>query len=225
MPTAYSYLRFSTSEQAKGDSIRRQVEKTADWCARNAVDLDASMSLRDMGVSAFKGRHRENPDTHALAAFVQAVKSGRVPAGSYLVVESLDRLSREKIRPALTLLLNLIEAGIKVVQLIPVEVVYDEDVDPMQLMMAVMELNRGHSESKVKSERIGAVWQRKQREAAERKLVSTKLPCWLKMDGERVMIDPTAGKVVKRIVGMAADHGITAIAKTLNDEGGPDAGT
>src|SRR4051812_36382156 len=35
---------------------------------------------------------------HALAAFVAAVRSGRVQPGSYLIVESLYRLSREKIR-------------------------------------------------------------------------------------------------------------------------------
>ena len=99
MPLAYSYLRFSTVEQAKGDSIRRQTEATAAWCNRNKITLDTSISLRDEGVSAYRGKHRENADTHALAALLQAVKSGRIPAGSYLVVESLDRLSREKIRP------------------------------------------------------------------------------------------------------------------------------
>ena len=126
-------------QQAAGDSVRRQVELTAEWCRRNGVRLDESISLRDEGVSAFRGKHRENPDTNALAAFVAAVHAGKIAPGSYLIVESLDRLSREKIRPALTLLLNLIESGIKVVQLLPIEVVYDEDVEPMQLLMAVME--------------------------------------------------------------------------------------
>jgi DNA invertase Pin-like site-specific DNA recombinase len=169
--TAYSYLRFSSPQQSTGDSIRRQTEATAAWCARNKVSLDNSITLRDEGVSAYRGKHRENPDTHALAAFVNAVKTGRVQAGSFLVVESLDRLSREKIRPALTLMLNLIESGVKVVQLMPVETVYDEDVEPMQLMMAVMELNRGHSESKVKSERLAAVWKKKHKDAATTKQV------------------------------------------------------
>jgi len=130
----------------------------SEWCHRNNIDLDTSLTFRDEGVSVYRGKHRENPDTNALAAFVQAVRLGRVEAGSYLIVESLDQLSREKIRPALTLLLNLIEQGIKVVQLLPMETVYDEDVEPMQLMMAVMELNRGHSESRMKSERLGSVW-------------------------------------------------------------------
>ena len=43
------------------------------------------------------------------------VEQGKIPRGSYLIIENLDRLTREHIRPALTLLLNLIEHGIRVV--------------------------------------------------------------------------------------------------------------
>jgi hypothetical protein len=32
---AYSYIRFSSPEQAKGDSFRRQSEKAAAWAAKN----------------------------------------------------------------------------------------------------------------------------------------------------------------------------------------------
>ena len=218
MPIAYSYLRFSSPQQSAGDSIRRQVDKTTEWCTRNNVELNSSMSFRDEGVSAFRGKHRENPDTHALAAFVEAVRAGRVQPGSYLVVESLDRLSREKIRPALTLLLNLIEAGIKVVQLLPVEVVYDEDVEPMQLLMAVMELNRGHSESKVKSERVAAAWAKKRREAAE-KIVTKRLPGWIRYENGKLVLEDANAVIVRRIFAMAIEgQGVYAIAAALNAE-------
>jgi DNA invertase Pin-like site-specific DNA recombinase len=36
-PVAFSYVRFSTREQRKGDSLRRQTKATADWCGRNGV--------------------------------------------------------------------------------------------------------------------------------------------------------------------------------------------
>jgi hypothetical protein len=51
MPLAFSYLRFSSPEQAKGDSVRRQTEATADWCQRNNAQLDTSLRLEDRGVS------------------------------------------------------------------------------------------------------------------------------------------------------------------------------
>src|SRR5436305_1352308 len=94
-PTAYSYIRFSHPDQAKGDSVRRQTEAAAEWCACHGVTLDQSTTLRDLGKSAYTGAHRKNPDRHALAAFLKLVEDGRVPAGSYLLVENLDRLSRE----------------------------------------------------------------------------------------------------------------------------------
>src|SRR4051812_18370777 len=101
-PTAYSYVRFSSPEQAKGDSRRRQEEVRDAWIAKAGATLDTELSLRDEGVSAFSGGHRTNPDRHALAAFLELVKRGRIQRGSYLIVESLDRLSREHIMPALT---------------------------------------------------------------------------------------------------------------------------
>src|SRR5262245_54180958 len=108
-PLCFSYIRFSTPEQAKGDSLRRQTEATRRWCEQNKARLDTTATLRDLGRSAFTGKHRENPDTHALACFLKMVKDGRVPKGSFLVVENLDRLTREKIRVAVRLCLDLID--------------------------------------------------------------------------------------------------------------------
>src|SRR5262245_16545955 len=96
-PLAYSYIRFSSPDQARGDSLRRQTEAAADWCRRHSARLDIATTLHDLGKSAYTGQHRKNPDRHALAAFLKLVESGKVPRGSFLVVESLDRLSREDI--------------------------------------------------------------------------------------------------------------------------------
>ncbi|HET6572904.1 MAG TPA: recombinase family protein, partial [Fimbriiglobus sp.] len=224
-PVAYSYMRFSRPEQARGDSLRRQAELRDDWCRRNGVQLDESLDLADKGVSGFTGAHRKNPDRHALAAFLKAVEAGRVPRGSHLIVENLDRLSREHIRPALTLLLNLIEAGIRVVQLMPVEAVYDEDVEPMQLMMAIMELSRGHSESRVKSERIGRAWREKKRRAAEGVPVTPSVPSWLELKNGKIVAVPVRVAVVRRLFKLAADGwSIVQVCRTLNAERVPTLG-
>src|SRR5262245_26906960 len=136
-PTAYSYRRFSTREQAKGDSLRRQTKATEVWCERHAVHLDTSLNLEDLGKSAFTGAHRQNPDRNALAAFLRMVEQGKVARGSYLVIESLDRLTREHVRAGLMLCLGLIEAGVRIVQLSPTELVYDEKSDEMSLMLMI----------------------------------------------------------------------------------------
>src|SRR5262245_34106923 len=134
MPFAYSYLRFSSPQQAAGDSIRRQTETTAEWCARHKVTLDKSLNLRDEGVSAFRGNHRPNPDVHGLAAVLAAVKAGRVHEGSYLIVANLDRLTREAIVPAVNLFTGILLAGVQIVQLKPVEQVFHQDADMTSVM-------------------------------------------------------------------------------------------
>ncbi|VTR94239.1 site-specific recombinase : Site-specific recombinase OS=Rhizobium fredii (strain HH103) GN=SFHH103_03916 PE=4 SV=1: Resolvase: Recombinase [Gemmata massiliana] len=215
LPVAYSYIRFSTPDQGAGDSIRRQESLRDDWCARNGVRLVET--LRDYGISAFKGRHRAD-DRAALGRFLSLVKAGTVKPGSYLVVEQFDRLSREQIRPALTLLLNLIEAGVRVVQLMPVEKVYGEDVEPMALMMAIMELSRGHSESMAKSGRGGLAWANKRKQATQ-KVLTRIVPAWCKIAGEKIVLDEPKAEVVRRIYNMAlGGRGVPTIAKTLNIE-------
>jgi DNA invertase Pin-like site-specific DNA recombinase len=223
IPSAYSYLRFSHPDQAKGDSLRRQTEKRDDWLRRNGVALDESLTLRDEGVSAYSGDHRDHPDRHALAAFLKLVEAGRIPPGSFLIVESLDRLSREDIIPALSLVLNLIQSGVRLVQLLPAETVYDQKSNPMQLMMAVMELSRGLSESAMKSERVGGAWQNKKRLAAEGRVpLTARVPSWLRLVDGKWQILEDAADTVRLIYRMAIDgYGLTAITKKLNAEGVP----
>lgn len=219
-PLAYSYLRFSHPEQGKGDSLRRQEERRDAWLARTGAKLDTSLTLADKGVSAFTGEHRKNPDRHALAAFLELAQLGRIPRGSYLIVENLDRLSREDIRPALTLLLNLIDHGVRVVQLLPAEQVFDEKVEPMHLMMAIMELSRGHSESRMKSERVGDAWREKKRLAVEGRVPMTRtVPAWLELRDGKVVKRPRAADTVRMIYRLAAEGvPLQGIVRKLNRE-------
>src|SRR5260370_31604257 len=145
--TCYSYMRFSSPEQAKGDSLRRQTAARDAFLQQTGLILDDKLRFVDEGISGFKGKHRS--DNNALGYFLSLVHSGRIPAGSFLLVESLDRLSREDVDDALRLLLSLTGAGIKVVQLLPLEVIYQKPVDPMKLVMGIMEMSRGNSESRM----------------------------------------------------------------------------
>jgi DNA invertase Pin-like site-specific DNA recombinase len=189
--------------------------------------------MTDKGVSAYTGKHRENPDRHCLAAFLRLVEQGKVPRGSYLIVEALDRLTREDIQPALLRVLSLLQAGIRIVQLLPVEVIYTDRSPAMEVMMMIMELSRGHGESQMKEERIGAAWVEKKRRGqsgesqkpTERmgpasKILTASLPLWLEAkDGQAVPIKKRAA-VVQRIFQLAlSGYGITSIAKKFNTEG------
>ena len=99
-PKAYSYIRFSTPEQEKGDSLRRQEEEARKYAVEHGFNLDESQKFKDLGKSGYKGFNRING---ALNDFLNLVNSGEIPKGSVLIVEHLDRLSREKVSDALTL--------------------------------------------------------------------------------------------------------------------------
>jgi DNA invertase Pin-like site-specific DNA recombinase len=219
-PVAYSYMRFSTPDQHKGDSIRRQTVVRDQFIERNKLRLDTTLTFVDAGVSGHRGKHRSS-DKYALGHFLSLVRSGRITSGSYLIVESLDRLSREDVDEALELLLSLTRSGIKVVQLLPAEVVYQKPVEPMKLMMGIMELSRGNSESRMKSERIGAAWEGKRQKAREQKIAVSKwCPHWLKKNGAGYEVIPERVATVRRIFELSADgFGINGIIRKLVAEG------
>src|SRR5262245_52797751 len=108
MKIGHSLIRFSSPKQSKGDTIRRQLEWSKTWCERNGVHLDTSLRC-DKAVSAFRGKNRAKG---ALADFLGMIQGGRVAKGSLLLIESLDRLSREEIDEALTLFLGILKAGV-----------------------------------------------------------------------------------------------------------------
>src|SRR5689334_22473315 len=135
MRTAYSYLRYSSPEQGDGDSIRRQIAGAEAWCKRNKVALDTGKRMEDRGRSAFKGKHRT---TGALAQFLGEVEAGRIERGSVLLIENLDRLSRENPWDAVPLLCSLVNAGVSVVTLSPSEMVYERGRDLTGLVLAVV---------------------------------------------------------------------------------------
>ena len=98
---AYSYIRFSSKKQELGQSLSRQAKLSADWCDANGATLDTTLKMDDKGVSGLRGKNLD--EAAALGGFINAVKQGRVPKGSYLLVESLDRLSRMDIDSAFQL--------------------------------------------------------------------------------------------------------------------------
>ena len=107
---AFSYIRMSTDTQLKGHSKQRQLEKSAAYAKVHGLELADELQLEDIGVSAFKG---DNVKEGALGRFLHAVEKGRVPAGSYLLVESLDRISRQEVLKSLSLFLRIIDFGNK----------------------------------------------------------------------------------------------------------------
>jgi len=223
VPKAYSYIRFSSPEQEKGDSLRRQTAAAVAYCERHGLELDTELTLEktlDRGISAFRGK---NSATGALSKFLEEVRDGGVPEGSALLVENLDRISRQAARKALRVLEEIVDAGITLVTLNDGRTYDAESLnsDPMSLILSVLTFIRGHEESQTKSRRIAAAWVNKRAHAAEKPLTA-KCPGWLKLREDRSGFDliPERTAIVRRIFQeVAAGRGLGAIAAGLNADG------
>jgi DNA invertase Pin-like site-specific DNA recombinase len=222
---AYSYIRFSSPEQAKGDSLRRQVDASEAYAKEHGLDLDTSLTFHDLGVSAFKGKNR---DEGALRQFIDAVDAGRVKKGSWLLVESLDRISRDDILSALGLFTELLRKGLTIVTLSDRKTYTQKAIaaNPMDLMLSLLIFSRANEESAMKGKRVAAAWANKQKEAARTgKPTSRRCPAWLQLSADRNTYEvvPERAEVVKRVYELAssASLGTTAILRRLNGEGVP----
>jgi DNA invertase Pin-like site-specific DNA recombinase len=225
---AYSYLRFSFSEQAKGDSIRRQVAARDAYLTRMGHSLDTSFMLPpDRGRSAFRGKNRT---TGNLSLFLDACKQGRIKRGSLLLLENLDRLTREESEIALEVFKNILGYGVTIVTLTPEMEFKPGEMNFGKWVMALSEICRGHSESLMKSVRGKAKWEAR-RASAETKPMTSRCPSWLDVVDRNYKANRTQlafklnerkADTVRKIYKLAADgYGISAIAKKLNREGVP----
>ncbi|HOC57320.1 MAG TPA: recombinase family protein [Verrucomicrobiota bacterium] len=215
---AYSYIRFSTKDQIHGDSLRRQTEATADWCKRNDVQLVDNYN--DLGISAFRGK---NAETGALSTFLRLAEAGRIERGAYLIVESLDRLSRNAIMEAFDLIRGILKTGVRIVTLSDGHVYDQERINNgnfTDLIISLTFLSRANEESRVKSQRIGAAWANKRARVSEEKLTRICV-AWLRLSEDRKRFEPIPErvKVVQRIFEMAArGKGANAIATMLRKD-------
>lgn len=215
---AYSYLRFSTPEQAAGDSRRRQLALAEKYVAEHGLTRDRSLSMHDLGVSAFRG---DNAREGALRAFLDAIEHNLVPPGSLLLVESLDRLSRDRILIAQSLFLRIIEAGVIIVTLGDQRTYSFESLNhnPLDLVISLVSMMRANDESETKSRRIRAAFEAKRANLAVTPW-STRGPGWLRFDkaaGKFCVIEERA-QIVR---GIFRDYlaGIShqSIARRLNE--------
>lgn len=177
MALVFSYVRFSTRKQLEGDSLRRQVEMGAEWIARHK-HTPASLTLHDLGVSAFRGK---NKHSGAMGKFLEAVKAGRVKPGSILLIENLDRLSRQGVDEASDLFKGILKAGVSIAVLKPYEALYTKEAvnDFISLLIPLLYFHLAFIESKNKSDRLRKVWDHKREDAPSGKVFDKRRPGWV----------------------------------------------
>lgn len=205
----------------KGDSLRRQTAAAEAYARQHGLNLDTTMTFRDLGVSAFRGK---NAATGELKTFLRAIEDGVITAGSYLLVENLDRMSRQGPWEALPLFQQIINEGVTIVTLQDGKVwsMTELKENPYRIMESIIVMIRANEESATKSRRLKAAWSNK-RSSASKRVLTAKAPTWLRLVGEghdrSFEVVQEKAEVVRRIFHLAMQgDGQNKIAKTLNLE-------
>ncbi|TOB64659.1 recombinase family protein [Vibrio parahaemolyticus] len=222
-PLAYSYVRFSSPEQAKGDSFRRQTEAARKYCNKHGLEL-ADLRFHDLGISGYRGNHFTQG---ALGDFVEAIEQGKVRGGSYLIVESLDRLSREEVDIAFSRFASILRADIKIVTLQDGKVFSRASLkNTTDILVSILVMLRAFEESESKANRIREARDEKHRQAREnKKPTGYRPPDWVRTvkDADsgkpKYELIPERAEVIKRIYHLNnSGMGAIVIARLLNEE-------
>ena len=169
---AYAYIRFSTPKQEKGDSLRRQTDDVSGFCDRQGWTIVET--IQDLGQSAWTGAHLSSGE---LGLFADRVRRGEIKMPAVLVVEKLDRLSRQEPRKTLRWLEDLCEKGLSIATVDGGRVYTDASLraDLMGTFEILMRAQLAHQESEQKSQRVlGAIGARMERAQATGQKITAK---------------------------------------------------
>jgi DNA invertase Pin-like site-specific DNA recombinase len=208
---------MSTDLQLKGDSLRRQREASRRYAETHNLELVEDFDLHDIGVSAYKGK---NLASGAFGRFLEAVREGKIAKGSYLLVESFDRMSRQEPMMALKPFMEIVEAGLVLVTLDDERVFRHGHVKFEDLIISVAKMSRANEESARKSDRLAQAWKAKRAGIGQKKLTA-RCPSWLSLKPDRSGFDEIENRVavVRRIFDEAASGiGTYTIVRRLNDD-------
>lgn len=215
MAKAYAYIRLSSQAQAAGDGERRQRESAQLFATRHGYEIVDY--LQDIGVSAFRST---NALEGVLSEFLMRVAKGAIEPGTLLIVESMDRLSRDELQPAVRLLLRILDSGL-LLGIITEDKIFSQ-INYNDFLLIVGDMVRSHKESEVKSRRSLANWEEKREKARKGIPVTRQCPHWMKVKGGKFKLIPERVEIVRQIFGWYMEgKGQGKIADLLTENGIP----
>lgn len=212
------YVRWSSAEQAKGHSKERQLG----LCREHARHRGWRVidEVIEEGQSAFTGVHRRSGK---LGELQRDFEEGKYPAGVVLLVERLDRLSREAPAQFFLWLSAITGRGVTIATVDGNRTYSGASLDMASIIEVVVKASLANDESVAKSSRVASAWAGKRARLANgsREVMTRRAPAWLTVseDGRAFVLDQERGAVIKRIFEETAQGlGKHTIARRLNEE-------
>lgn len=176
------YSRVSAKRQTKGGGLERQDEGTRRYVEKH--DITVVREYSDRGLSAFRGA---NSKVGELKLILDHIEAGVIRPGEAIIIESVDRLSRQPPLDALEPLKAILRAGVEVHSVLDGRAFTLETVNTDLGMMIglLVGMARAHEESKTKSYRVADRYQKGRQTGA---IISGTVPTWV-----TVVKDPVTG--------------------------------
>ena len=226
MKNCYSLIRFSTDAQQWGTSLSRQLTRAKEECQRRGWKFDEKLTLRDLGVSAFRGNNFDRK--FALGKFLEASKKSLLLPNPVLLLENLDRFSRDVVDNADMELWSLVKRGVDVLILSNgLHLTKGDENDVSKRAIVLFEFDRSHKESARKSDLVNSAFQDKYNLAAkgEKVALGNWIPKWVSFSGPKKGVGSFGlngkAKVIKEIVDLYLEDksmfGIASILRTRKE--------
>ncbi len=217
---AIIYARFSTAEQSKGYSLERQTKLGIEFAAKREWLVEKTIT--DQGRSAFHGANRA--EGSALSDFELEARNG-LHTGKVLIVENIDRLSRQGAKAAAQLVWALNGYGVDVATFHDSQIYGAGNGDMMELFGLIVKAQLAYEESEKKSQRTKASWNNRfeAMEAGTQKRPIPHTPNWIDRIDGKFALNSHRTAVLNEIYDLYIDGvGIHSIVTILNGRGEPD---
>ncbi|HDX8393454.1 TPA: recombinase family protein [Aeromonas dhakensis] len=209
MTQAILYSRFSSAQQAEGDSLRRQTERAELFCSQHGLEL-SEITYADLGISGWKQVQRDG-----LESLLRAIDTGAIPSDSFILVEAADRLSRRGFIHILELVTKLVNSGCSLVTIENGQIYNKTNIHSLATALPlIISADLAQQESQRKSERVRAAKTAKRNQ----RVIQGNQPFWIDIkDGVPVLNNKAS--LARRIVDLSlSGKRPLAIVREFNTE-------
>ena len=217
MPKAYAYIRYSRAVQQTGDSENRQL--TALDLFETSTGTPIAEVVYDKGKSAFRG---DNARSGNFKEMLDRMESGAIRQGDYLVVESIDRITRQRVLDGVELLQGILKKGINIYTTVDKKTYSynDPSRDFENLLMISLIAKRANEESETKSDRLLSVWKARKAKAANGEVIIKKgksIPYGLRVVNDKFVIHEEEQKEIKKLFELLLKFGMNTALIKINE--------